>query len=354
MSRLFLLLAFFHVSEVNKLMAQPGNYGYSLYFKAYDKEGVQITPKSQYKVKPSFKKDNKANYPDSFSFLLDSGHGYHHGHYSYKFPASAGGGIVPQDFTIVIIHGTDSMIIDLDPNHSQYSPTFDSIPFIKGRFYIPHRWHYSLIKDKIFTGGDFYPLKWEDFEITKQSKPCPILYEKLYDASFEDIFFSPRPEAIKPGLYAVSNDFYNNAVIFKKSYPFDSAVIKTSLSLHFSALPIRFYQHYNKTFIYQENAGFLYYSEDGGLKNWKMAFFEASSSIYSGNYGDYGFMVKQIKISDEGYVMALGAIVFLSHSQHHGIPAWYRLHFDVEPGSEKYVELKEKVKQRIADYLQIK
>jgi hypothetical protein len=350
MSRILLLWLFLLAIGANSLKAQPDKYEIRLSFKLYDENGKPVTSESPFIVKPLFREKDKRDYQDSFYNNLSYSR---QNIYQYTILRYYGRDYSSSIFRILIIHAADSMIIDPDVNSGFNNISFDSIPFIKGQFFVPREWQISLNEDKLFTGGNFYPMKWEDFEITKP-KPRTILYEKIYNPTYYYLFFSPKPEYIKQGLYAVSEGKNKYVSIYKKSHPVDSIVMKTGLPGDFFARPTRFYQQYNQTFIYMEEASFLYYSNDTDLKNWKMAYFEGSPNT-SGKYKDYLFQIKQVSQStSEHHLIVLGAITFTYNEEFYNIPAWYRVYFDVEPGSDRYIELQKKVDKQIREHLGIK
>ena len=119
-------------------LAQPGAFGGSLRFRLFDPEGRQIGPgRAGYQCFPSWDSLVLPGYmrghPERWQFAHTFAYG-RDGYWRYQSIPTPAGGILPPDFTILVVHGPDTMRVQGFAGVT-YEPglQIDSIPFLAGR-----------------------------------------------------------------------------------------------------------------------------------------------------------------------------------------------------------------------------
>ncbi|HEX8328308.1 MAG TPA: hypothetical protein VF629_12255 [Hymenobacter sp.] len=140
--RLLLFFIIFFITSALRGLAQPGPWGGELRFRLFDPQGRLVAPsRSDYRCFPTWRPDTPEElrshrgqgYDFAPAFRQDGRDGYR----AYAAVPTPGGGIVPSDFTVNVVHGSDTMrIYGLNAFGAQVLRV-DSIPFSPGRFWVP-------------------------------------------------------------------------------------------------------------------------------------------------------------------------------------------------------------------------
>ncbi|MBF9140654.1 hypothetical protein [Hymenobacter properus] len=164
MKKSWLLLLF--ITWAWRGLAQPGPWGGELRFRLFDPHGRLVEPnRSDYRCFPSWqpatpeelRDRRRLGYDFAPAFRQEGRDGYR----AYAAVPTPGGGIVPPDFAVNVVHGADTMrIYGLNAFGSEVLRV-DSIPFSPGRFWVPAA-YLPLLNVRV-VGGRIVNSGWDFF-----------------------------------------------------------------------------------------------------------------------------------------------------------------------------------------------